>query len=113
MLLTKNIKCPSCSKKVELESSLEAGEVISCPHCNIDHEVVQLDPPRLQKADDEEDDFAYDEDDDFADEDLEDDEDFEDEDFDEDEEIEDEDFDEESVDEDLEDFDEDVSEEDE
>ena len=39
--------CPVCEAEIELED-VEEGEIISCPECGTELEVVGLDPPTLQ-----------------------------------------------------------------
>lgn len=51
--------CPACDAEIELdEFDVEKGEVISCPECGADLEVVGLSPLELDPAtpDEEEDD---------------------------------------------------------
>jgi len=42
--------CPGCRRKVELESQIEQGEWVTCPHCQADLEVIGLNPPLLDWA---------------------------------------------------------------
>jgi alpha-aminoadipate carrier protein LysW len=82
--------CPECEAVVELElDDVEEGQLVSCPECGMDLEVVNINPVELDLADgndlDSEDDEDFDEDDDM---------DFEDDDGDEDDEDEDDDYDE-------------------
>ncbi len=78
--------CPECEAAIDEEFE-DIGEVISCPECGVELEVISLDPVEFDLApvDDEDDDFdrfdESDEDEDWDDED----EDFEDEEDDDDE----------------------------
>ena len=43
--------CPACEAEIELdELDIDAGEIISCPDCGADLEVVQLAPLELALA---------------------------------------------------------------
>ncbi len=63
--------CPECEAVIEDEFE-EVGEVISCPECGVELEVISIDPVEFDLApvddeDDEEDEFRYDETDDEED----------------------------------------------
>ncbi len=63
--------CPECEAVIEDEFE-EVGEVISCPECGVELEVISIDPVEfdlapVDDADDEEDEFRYDETDDEED----------------------------------------------
>jgi alpha-aminoadipate carrier protein LysW len=84
--------CPECEAVIDEEFE-DIGEVISCPECGVELEVISIDPVEFDLApvddeDDEDDDFRFDETED-EDEDWEDDEDSLEEDEDDDEEEED------------------------
>ena len=42
--------CPECDAELNLEDNVEAGEIIVCPDCGVDLEVISLDPPAVQLA---------------------------------------------------------------
>ena len=42
--------CPECAAEIELEATTEENEIIVCPDCGVDLEVVSLDPPTLDLA---------------------------------------------------------------
>jgi alpha-aminoadipate carrier protein LysW len=69
--------CPECEGLMELESDeLEEGELVSCPECGVDLEVISTNPVELRLAEDddlEEDGEDEDDDEDLLDEDDEDD----------------------------------------
>jgi alpha-aminoadipate carrier protein LysW len=72
--------CPECEAVVELElDDVEEGQLVSCPECGMDLEVVNTNPVELDLADgddlDVEDDEDFDEDDDGDEEDEDEDED--------------------------------------
>lgn len=84
--------CPECEAVIDEEFE-DVGEVISCPECGVELEVISIDPVEFDLApvddeDEEDDDFRFDETDD-EDEDWDEEEDSYDEDEDEDEEEED------------------------
>ena len=57
--------CPECEALVDLESDeVEEGELVSCPECGVDLEVVSTNPVELRPAEDEDEDDNEDEDDD-------------------------------------------------
>ena len=73
--------CPDCGQKIVLGPKPRKGQLISCPHCNADLEIVGINPLELDWAlYSDDDDFEDDEDFLEEDEDLWDDEDFEDDD---------------------------------
>ena len=52
-------KCIECSADLEVvESKLTVGEIVICPDCGVEIEVVKLAPLKLAKAPDEDDDFG-------------------------------------------------------
>jgi alpha-aminoadipate carrier protein LysW len=61
------VKCPDCATNIDLdEDEVEEGEILSCPECEVELEVVQTHPIRLNSLAEEDDE---DEDEDFLDED--------------------------------------------
>ncbi len=72
--------CPECDAEIEVdEFDVDKGDLISCPDCGSNLEVIGLAPVELEMADDEDDDDEDDEklgdDDDLDDDDEEEDED--------------------------------------
>lgn len=48
--------CPDCQAEIELdEFDVDKGEVISCPECGVDLQVVNLAPLEFELAGEEED----------------------------------------------------------
>ncbi len=52
-----NADCDECGMNVDLTETIE-GELVICPDCGTDLEVVSLDPPRLEPAPMEEEDWG-------------------------------------------------------
>lgn len=50
--------CPECEAQFELEEGTEVHEIVVCPECGVDLEVVSLDPPELELAPMEEEDWG-------------------------------------------------------
>jgi alpha-aminoadipate carrier protein LysW len=50
--------CPECDGEVFLNEDVIIGEIVTCPDCGADLEVVSLDPPRLELAPEEEEDWG-------------------------------------------------------
>jgi alpha-aminoadipate carrier protein LysW len=42
--------CPECEASVSLASDTMLSEIVVCPDCGVDLEVVSLDPPALALA---------------------------------------------------------------
>jgi alpha-aminoadipate carrier protein LysW len=42
--------CPECAAEIELEAGTEENEIIVCPDCGVDLEVISLDPPEVDLA---------------------------------------------------------------
>ncbi len=56
--------CPECEAAIDDEEIQDIGDVISCPECGVELEVVSLDPVEFDLApvndEDEEDQFRFD-----------------------------------------------------
>ena len=50
--------CPECEAEITLTTGAEANEIIVCPDCGVDLEVISLDPPKLEVAPREEEDWG-------------------------------------------------------
>lgn len=50
-------ECPECGATVQLQDPVES-ELVTCPECGVELEVVSLDPPRLDLAPEEEEDWG-------------------------------------------------------
>ena len=42
--------CPECEAAIELEAGTEENEIIVCPDCGVDLEVISLNPPAVELA---------------------------------------------------------------
>jgi alpha-aminoadipate carrier protein LysW len=56
--MSKQAECPECAADVTLSDDVMEGEIIQCPDCGLELEVVQLDPPTLEIAPEEEEDWG-------------------------------------------------------
>ncbi|NMC86075.1 MAG: lysine biosynthesis protein LysW [Anaerolineaceae bacterium] len=52
------VNCPECDAEITLEAGVEVGEIIVCPDCGVDLEVVSLDPAEIQPAPMEQEDWG-------------------------------------------------------
>jgi alpha-aminoadipate/glutamate carrier protein LysW len=50
--------CTECEAEISLEPSTEIGEIVQCPDCGLDLEVLSLDPPAVAPAPEEEEDWG-------------------------------------------------------
>lgn len=50
--------CPECGAEILLEPGTEVGEILVCPDCGVDLEVLSLDPPEVDLAPMEEEDWG-------------------------------------------------------
>lgn len=50
--------CPECAAEVELEANVEANEIVVCPDCGVDLEVISLKPIVVELAPMEEEDWG-------------------------------------------------------
>jgi len=49
--------CPECAAEFELDDVIK-GEIVDCPDCGVELEVVSLDPLALELAPEEEEDWG-------------------------------------------------------
>lgn len=52
------VECPECAAEISLASSVEEGEIIICPDCGVELEVISLDPIVLEMAPEEKEDWG-------------------------------------------------------
>ncbi len=52
------VNCPECGTKIELAKDTIQNEIIDCPTCGLELEVVSLDPPQVELAPEEEEDWG-------------------------------------------------------
>jgi alpha-aminoadipate carrier protein LysW len=51
-------ECPECAAEVSLTDDVMEGEIVQCSDCGVELEVVSLDPPKLELAPEEEEDWG-------------------------------------------------------
>ncbi len=51
-------ECPECGAEVTLPEDVFDGEIVQCPDCGAELEVVNIDPPMLELAPEEEEDWG-------------------------------------------------------
>ncbi|HUH96299.1 MAG TPA: lysine biosynthesis protein LysW [Anaerolineales bacterium] len=52
------VACPECDAHFAFEAGTEVGEIIVCPDCGVDLEVTALEPPSVQLAPMEQEDWG-------------------------------------------------------
>ncbi len=50
--------CPECDGEILFESSTEAGEILVCPDCGVDLEVISVKPAKVDLAPMEQEDWG-------------------------------------------------------
>jgi alpha-aminoadipate/glutamate carrier protein LysW len=50
--------CPECVAEIILDVTTEAGEIIVCPDCGVDLEVISVNPPVIELAPMEQEDWG-------------------------------------------------------
>ena len=53
-----SLNCPECIAEISLENDTTYGEIIVCPDCGVDLEVMSFDPPQIEFAPMEEEDWG-------------------------------------------------------
>lgn len=43
-------ECPECGAAIEMPEDTMEGEIVSCPDCGTELEVINLDPPEIDLA---------------------------------------------------------------
>jgi alpha-aminoadipate carrier protein LysW len=51
-------ECPECAADIAMAGDTIVGEIIQCPECGAELEVMALNPPRLELAPEEEEDWG-------------------------------------------------------
>jgi alpha-aminoadipate/glutamate carrier protein LysW len=51
-------ECPECGADIVLNGNVVEGEILSCGECGVELEVVSLDPPKVEPAPEEEEDWG-------------------------------------------------------
>ncbi len=53
-----NANCPECDADITLDPSAEVGEIIVCPDCGVDLEIISLNPVKIDLAPMEQEDWG-------------------------------------------------------
>ncbi len=53
-----NVNCPECEAEIILDESNEVGEILVCPDCGVDLEILSLDPASVDLAPMEQEDWG-------------------------------------------------------
>lgn len=56
--MNKSAECPVCGADVRLEDDVVQGELLTCPDCGSELEVITVDPAELAEAPQEEEDWG-------------------------------------------------------
>lgn len=51
-------ECPECAAEISLDDKVVEGEILTCADCGAELEVISLDPPTLELAPEEEEDWG-------------------------------------------------------
>lgn len=51
-------ECPECAGTIELDDDVEVGEILVCPDCGVELEVLALDPVQFALAPEVEEDWG-------------------------------------------------------
>ena len=51
-------ECPECAAELALDSDVEEGEIVVCPDCGVELEVISLTPLTLELAPEVEEDWG-------------------------------------------------------
>jgi alpha-aminoadipate carrier protein LysW len=52
------VTCPECAAQLDLTPDVEEGEIVVCPDCGVELEVMSLDPITLELAPEVEEDWG-------------------------------------------------------
>jgi alpha-aminoadipate carrier protein LysW len=56
--MSKLAECPECAAEITLPDDVMENEIVQCAECGMELEVVSLDPPALDFAPEEEEDWG-------------------------------------------------------
>lgn len=56
--MSQTAECPECGADVSLPDDVMEGEIVQCAECGMELEVISLDPPELDLAPEEEEDWG-------------------------------------------------------
>lgn len=54
----KKVICPVCGAEIEVDQTVDLGEIVVCPDCGVDLEIVSLDPLTAEEAPMEQEDWG-------------------------------------------------------
>ena len=54
----KTVECSECAAELELEDGVEEGEIVVCPDCGVELEVISVDPLAVELAPEVEEDWG-------------------------------------------------------
>jgi alpha-aminoadipate carrier protein LysW len=57
-MMSNQANCPECAATIILADDTLAGEIVQCPDCGVELEVMSLDPLVLEPAPEEEEDWG-------------------------------------------------------
>lgn len=52
------VSCPECEAQISLQANAEVGEIIVCPDCGVDLEILSLNPATVDLAPMEQEDWG-------------------------------------------------------
>ncbi len=52
------VTCVECAAEITLDKNTEIGEILVCPDCGVDLEVISIDPPKVSLAPMEQEDWG-------------------------------------------------------
>ena len=52
------VECPECAAELDLAPNVEVGEILVCPDCGVELEVMSVDPITLELAPEVEEDWG-------------------------------------------------------
>ena len=52
------VECPECAGEVTLQEDVLISEIMQCPDCGVELEVMSLNPPKVETAPEEEEDWG-------------------------------------------------------
>ncbi|MEI6289537.1 MAG: lysine biosynthesis protein LysW [Chloroflexota bacterium] len=53
-----NVNCTECEAEITLDKNAEVGEIIVCPDCGVDLEIISLNPAKVDVAPMEQEDWG-------------------------------------------------------
>ena len=56
--MAKEVECPECGCRLEIEYDVLQGEILECPDCAVELEIVSVDPLEVELAPEEEEDWG-------------------------------------------------------